>query len=390
MPVDPRLTGPNRPCSCGSTDFDPEQDVMDTWATSSCSPLIIGRWINDPDWFQQHFPASLRPQAHDIIRTWAFYTIVKALYHCDTIPWKELMVSGHALSTERNKLSKSKSNSTGGPLALMEQESADALRYWATSIKPGNDTVFNLEAIAVGRRLITKLWNACRFAESRLQGLDIASLNCQPDDLLPTDRWLLSRLSQTITFATRQLEQSDYATARAEVERFFWTDLCDNYLELAKSRLYKEGGADRAAAQWTLYHALLTVLKIFAPYIPFVTEEIYLGLFQQWDGAVSIHTSNWPVARSGWLDEQGENTGKLLLEIVRQVRRYKAEQGLSVGATLECIKLTTATATISMLQAAQCDIQSATRAQILDLEVQPDESAASLEPLQIEIVLAKA
>ncbi|GCE24575.1 valine--tRNA ligase [Dictyobacter alpinus] len=389
LPIDPRLKGPNRSCACGSTDFEPEMDVMDTWATSSCSPLIIGRWMDDPDWFQQHFPANLRPQGHDIIRTWAFYTIIKSLYHCNVSPWQEIMISGHALSAERSKISKSKNNSSDGPLSIIEQESADALRYWATSIKPGNDTVFNPEALAMGRRLITKLWNACRFAESRLQDLDTATLNRQPEDLLPTDRWLLSRLAHTITFATRQLEQSDYAAARAEVERFFWADLCDNYLELTKSRLYKGEGADRHAAQWTLYHTLLNVLKLFAPYIPFVTEEIYLGLFQQWDGCASIHIASWPVARDNWFDEQAENAGKLLLEIIRQVRRHKAEQGLSVGAPLESIKLTISAAEIPMLQAAQCDLQSATRAHTLDFRLQQAGDAELLAPWKMEILLSK-
>ncbi|MBV9229983.1 MAG: valine--tRNA ligase, partial [Chloroflexi bacterium] len=278
LPLDPRTTQPAQPCACGSTDFEPEQDVMDTWATSSCTPLIIGRSIDDPAWFAQHFPANLRPQAHDIIRTWAFYTIVKALYHTNEIPWQTVMVSGHALSAQRSKISKSKAHEEAGPLALIEPESADALRYWATSVKTGNDTFFNPETVATGRRLVTKLWNASRFAEARLEGLDHKSLAKMPEHLLPTDRWLLSRLARTVAYATTELERGEYATARTEVERFFWSDLCDNYLELAKARLYRREEAEREAAQWTLYHALLTVLKLLAPYLPYITEEIYQGL----------------------------------------------------------------------------------------------------------------
>ncbi|GCF10418.1 valine--tRNA ligase [Dictyobacter arantiisoli] len=190
LPVDPLLAAPGRACVCGSKDFEPETDVMDTWATSSCTPLIIGHWADDPVWFQRHYPLSLRPQAHDIIRTWAFYTIVKGIYHTDLPPWQEVMISGHALSTERSKISKSKGNSSVDSMTLIEQESADALRYWATSVKPGHDTPFNPELLALGRRLVTKLWNASRFAESRLQELDAIALTAPPTLLHLTDRWL--------------------------------------------------------------------------------------------------------------------------------------------------------------------------------------------------------
>ena len=189
LPVDPQTTQPLVACACGSTDFEPEPDVMDTWATSSCTPMIIGRWIDDPAWFAQHFPASLRPQAHDIIRTWAFYTIVKSLYHTNDIPWREVMISGHGLSADRRKLSKSKEHNEVGPMEIMEKESADALRYWATTGRTGADSPLSPENIATGRRLVTKLWNASRFAESRLERF---TNGARPAALLPTDRWLLS------------------------------------------------------------------------------------------------------------------------------------------------------------------------------------------------------
>ncbi|TMC96835.1 MAG: valine--tRNA ligase, partial [Chloroflexi bacterium] len=239
LPVDPQTTQPLVACACGSTDFEPEPDVMDTWATSSCTPMIIGRWIDDPAWFAQHFPASLRPQAHDIIRTWAFYTIVKSLYHTNDIPWREVMISGHGLSADRRKLSKSKEHNEVGPMEIMEKESADALRYWATTGRTGADSPLSPENIATGRRLVTKLWNASRFAESRLARF---TNGAHPAVLLPTDRWLLSRLARTIAGATAELDRYEYTAARAEIDRFFWSDLCDNYLELAKARLYSEAG----------------------------------------------------------------------------------------------------------------------------------------------------
>ncbi|WP_165423278.1 valine--tRNA ligase [Ktedonosporobacter rubrisoli] len=363
LPIDPRTTEPARPCSCGSTDFAPELDVMDTWATSSCSPFLIGRWIDDPAWFAQIFPTDLRPQAHDIIRTWAFYTIVKSLYHTGEIPWKEIMISGHALSASRSKISKSKQHKEPSPAELLERESADALRYWATSVKVGTDTFLNMETVAAGRRLVNKLWNASRFAEGRLE--DFAGASAIPATLLPADRWLLSRLGRVIAYATQQLEKGEYAAQRAEVEHFFWSDLCDNYLELTKMRLYGEPGPARAAAQWTLYHALLTALKLLAPYLPYVTDEIYQQFLSRWDGARSIHVSAWPTEHPEWVDLQAEEVGNALLELLRKVRRYKADRGLSVGAELDCLHIEASSALLTALSAARLDIRSATRARTI-------------------------
>ncbi len=367
LPVDPRVSTPQEACTCGASDFEPELDVMDTWATSSCSPLFIGRWPDDPVWFAQHFPASLRPQAHDIIRTWTFYTIVKSLYHTNELPWREIAISGHGLSAEKSKLSKSKQHNEIGPGELIERESADALRYWATSAKPGSDSPLKLEVLSNGRRLVTKLWSASRFAEVHLQGLPRQFLSSEalPVDLLPTDRWLLSRLARTIAMATTELEHGNYSTARAEVERFFWSDLCDNYLELAKARLYQEHSRQREAAQWTLYQALLNVLKMLAPYLPFVTEEIYLSLFQRWEETSSIHVAAWPELYSEWVDPQAEAIGGDLLEILRLVRRYKADHGLSVGSELNSLRVTHSRPLHSALATATIDLKSATRARTI-------------------------
>ncbi len=372
LPIDPRNTAPAEPCACGSTDFEPEPDVMDTWATSSCTPLIISRWEDDPHWFAQHFPADLRAQAHDIIRTWAFDSIVKSVYHTGKAPWASILISGHGLSTERNKISKSKAHNETGPLALIEQESADAVRYWATSVKAGNDTPLNSAMLANGRRLVTKLWNASRLASSRLAGLTCEQIVAThlPVDALPTDRWLLSRLAHTIVYATSELERGEHSTARAEVERFFWSDLCDNYLELTKARLYHEDGVAHTAAQWTLYHALLAVLKMLAPYLPFITEEIYQQLFRQWEIPESLHRAAWPTLHEHWIDSDAEEAGKALLEALRQVRRYKAEQDLSVGAELDTFHIGVPGKLHHAVQTALVDLKSATRVHdiILDRE----------------------
>lgn len=366
LPVDPQTARPAGPCSCGANDFEPEPDVMDTWATSSCTPLIIARWLDDPAWFAQHFPNSMRPQAHDIIRTWAFYSIVKSLYHTGEIPWRDLMISGFGLSAGRHKLSKSREHHESGPMEIIEQESADALRYWATAGRIGADSPYNAETVAAGRRLVTKLWNASRLAESRLEQFDYDE--AIPETLLPMDRWLLSRLARCINTATAELRQYEYAAARAAVERFFWSDLCDNYLELAKTRLYGAPGAEQYAAQWSLYHALFGVLQLLAPYLPYITEEIYQGLFRRWHGTASIHVTAWPVASAAWVDEQAEASGEMILEILRQVRRYKAEQGLSVGAPLPVLHISAPAEHYAALTRSLVDLQSATRANQIILE----------------------
>ncbi len=215
---------------------------------------------------------------------------------------------------------------------------------------------------------MTKLWNASRFAQQHLQDMQRQDLDVMPARLLPTDRWLLSRLARTIHYATVELERYEYATARAEVERFFWSDLCDNYLELVKARLYGEHGEERRAAQWTLYRALLIVLKLLAPYLPFITEEIYQGLFRAWEDVPSIHTSAWPAEHSEWIDYEAEETGQALLEILRHVRRYKADQGLSVGASLDTLRISPRPALRTALEGALIDIKCATRAQNVVLE----------------------
>jgi valyl-tRNA synthetase len=370
LPVDPRTDQPPGPCPCGSTDLEPEPDVMDTWATSSCTPLILGGWPDDTETLAERFPASLRPQAHDIIRTWAFYSIVKALDHTGTIPFRDIMISGHGLSTERRKISKSKEHNEAGPLEVIERESADALRYWATGGHLGADSPYTPETIATGRRLVTKLWNAGRFAEGRLA--DFAPDDREPDTapagLTPTDRWLLARLARTIARATAELDAYEYAAARAEVERFFWSDLCDNYLELAKARLYGEDGAPRRAAQWTLYHALLAVLKLFAPYLPYITEALYQGLFREREGAASVHLARWPKAPANWADDATEAAGATLLELLGEVRRYKAERGLSVGAELAELRIAASPERRAALEGALVDLQGATRARAVHLE----------------------
>jgi valyl-tRNA synthetase len=364
LPVDPLETSPRRPCpGCGGRDFTPEIDVLDTWATSSMTPQIAGRWLAEPGLYGRVFPMSLRPQAHDIIRTWAFYTIVKSLYHFEQLPWTTIAISGHGLSQTRDKLSKSRGNAAAAPMQTIAQFSADAVRYWASGGAFGRDSWISEEQFRIGQKLVTKLWNVFRFSLRFLA--DYTPPADPPPSLTPTDRWLLARLQQTIEQATAHFEAYEFAKARAVAEDFFWNVLADNYIELAKHRLYEAGdSARRDAARYTLHHALLNVIKLFAPIMPHIGEEIYQLHFAQFDGAPSIHIAAWPQGNPAWAQPAYDAFGADLLAIAGEVRRFKSTHQLSLGAEFAQLILVTDNEALSAnLREALEDIQSVTRAQ---------------------------
>ncbi len=371
LPVDPQVTPPPvSVCpSCGASDFAPDTDVMDTWATSSLSPQLCATLLEpfgvSAEAFDRRYrPMSLRPNAHDIIRTWNFYTVVRSLYHSGEIPWHEVLVSGHALDPSGKKLSKSKLVAADDPTATIEQYSADAVRYWSASVRTGGDTLLSEEILRNGGRLVTKLWNAARLVLPHLSAYD--QFDVMPDGLLITDRWLLARLFETTRRATAAMEIYEFAASRAEVERFFWADLCDHYLELVKFRLYAENGSQdasaREAAKYTLYAALLSVLKMLAPTMPHVTEEIYLLGFAARERAASIHVAAWPVVVADWSDGEALRAGETLLELAETVRRWKSERKLSAGAPLARLEVRCAAGQANALAAAEVDLRSLTRA----------------------------
>jgi valyl-tRNA synthetase len=367
LPVDPREGNPSMPCpACGGGSFTPDPDVMDTWATSSMTPQIVGRWQEDDVLYNMVYPFSCRPQAQEIIRTWAFYTIVKSELHFQSLPWSDALISGWGLAPEGTaKLSKSRGAGSLPPMEMIEGYSADAVRYWAASTALGKDAVIDEQRIQAGAKLVTKLWNVARFSMRFLS--DAQPTGIEPGiSLSPADRWILARSAQLIERSTALWEQFDYASARSEVEIFFWRDLADNYLEMVKKRLYDDTDAD--GARYALYHALLTTLKLLAPIMPFVTEQIYKGLFAGTDGAVSIHTASWPEVKAGWQNEEALKFGEVLLDIAKAVRRYKSENNLSLGADLQRLELAAAGAGLAKaLEAANLDLVGLTRAGAVDV-----------------------
>ncbi|MDE3256849.1 MAG: valine--tRNA ligase [Gemmatimonadota bacterium] len=366
LPVSPLDTSPQRCPTCGANCWIADTDVMDTWATSSLSPQIAAPWLSDNQLYQNTYPMSMRPQSHEIIRTWAFYTIVKSLYHFGQIPWKDICVSGWGLAPEgKGKISKSRGGGLAAPMAVIEKYSADAVRYWAAGTGFGKDTVISEEKNQAGQKLVTKLWNVARFSERFLQGYRPP---VEPSNLTPADRWILSSAQCLIRRVTCCFQDYQYALARSETESFFWRDLADNYLEMAKRRLYEVNGSGTSGAQYALSHVLRTCIQLFAPFLPFVTEEIYDGLFAKNDE--SIHVSAWPILNPGLVDDRSEVTGSHLVEIATAVRRYKSESNISLGATLDQLQLAVHDKTLSLtLWEAESDLTSITRARELDVRL---------------------
>ena len=333
LPIDPSTDVPDgfRPEQRDQPNgFSGDPDVMDTWATSSLSPQIAGGWLEDPDLFGRVFPMDLRPQAHDIIRTWLFSTVLRSHYLHDSLPWWNAAISGWVLDPDRKKMSKSKGNVVT-PMALLEEHGSDGVRYWAASGRPGTDTAFDPGQMKVGRRLAIKLLNASRFA----------LMQAEPRGAIiePLDRGMLTNLAALVRESTEQLDAYDYARVLERTERFFWS-FCDDYLELVKSRRYGDFGPEGAAsANSAMLVALKTLLRLFAPYLPFVTEEVW-----SWWQPGSVHGHSWPtpdevVAGIGGDDARAVSVFVQTQLALAEVRRIKALEKKPVKAVIEAAML---------------------------------------------------
>jgi len=328
LPIDPAESKPRKKCVCGSTDFEPEMDVFDTWMTSSMTPQISTRWLENPKDFKKKFPMSLRPQSHDIIRTWAFYTILKSYLHFDSIPWENIAIGTFILDEHGKGMHKSKGNAIWAD-DLLEKYNVDVFRYWVGTAKWGEDMPFKEKDFVTGQKFLTKLWNASKFALMHLEDFD----GKKPAKIEPIDKWILSKLQGVIKQATESFNVYESGDAKRLVEQFFWHTFCDNYLEIVKPRLYDPEIVDaekRKSAQYTLYTVLLDLLKMFAPFMPHITEEIYHLYFDKKENVKSIHISNWPEFDKNLVDAKAETAGDLAVEIVSAVRKEKSSKNLSL------------------------------------------------------------
>jgi len=307
--------------------IEPEADVMDTWATSSCTPFLLRELGGSEDLF----PVDLRPNAHEIIRTWDFYSIVKGYYNFNTIPFKNIMVSGHGLDEQGRKISKRLGNYTPAD-KLVEQYGADAIRYWATGAGLGQNLRFSEIEIKKGKQIATKLWNAGKFILTNCKDYDPN----EPAIFEPADNWIIQELNQTIAEATNNFEEYQYAKAKTATEEFFMSKFADYYVEFVKYRLYGENTMSKRAAQNTLINIFINILKLYAPLIPFVTEE----LFQYFSNEPTIHLSKWPETLKMPAEIDLSDFDKAI-KAIDEIRKYKSENKISLGAELEEYKLTT-------------------------------------------------
>jgi valyl-tRNA synthetase len=267
--------------------FVADPDVMDTWATSSLTPLITGRWGTDDDLFARVFPMDLRSQSHEIIRTWLFSTVVRSQLEFGVLPWSDVAISGWILDPDRKKMSKSRGNVVT-PIDLLDQYGSDAVRYWSASGRYGVDTAFDLGQLKVGRRLAVKILNASKFVLS-VEGDGDGGDGSAGPVTAAVDRSMLAALDDVVRSSTAALDSYDHAGALEATERFFWM-FCDDYLELVKARAYG-AGAGASSARGALRTALSVLLRLFAPFLPFVTEEVW-----SWWQEGSVHRASWPSA----------------------------------------------------------------------------------------------
>lgn len=400
LPVDPL----EDPCpvgtcpKCGSADIKGEPDVMDTWMTSSLTPLINANWAGSPGrkgGMELH-PMTVRVQAFEIIRTWLFYTLIKSDAHLDTLPWRDVMISGWGLNENGKKISKrdlEQYTDAAGynryePFSVVRKYGADALRYWAAGSHLGHDMRFNEKDVKDGRKLAVKLWNAARFVLMQIEGFDPDAPRPAFAERLPEDRWLLTELNRILPVVEGGMDSYNYAVAREAIDRFFWATFCDDYLEMVKHRFWKPElytEEARISARATLWEALRVILSLYAPFIPFTTEDLYQAIYRPVEGGVSLHVSAWPAHDAGRSADIPEMV--VVMAILRAVRQLRTDARLSQTRALEAVVLDLRTASADLrgvVHAMLPSIQAVARA----AEVRFGEAAfpADVEGLGVGIV----
>ena len=385
MPADPMVDTPpgyqesqrNQPGG-----FAGEPDIFDTWFTSSMTPQISSHWSIDPERHATLFPADVRPQAHDIIRTWAFYTIAKALLHEDSVPWHHAAISGWVLDPDRKKMSKSKGNVVT-PLPLVDTYGADAVRYLAGNARLGVDTAIDEKVYKIGKRLVTKIFNASKFVLS--QTAPVHPITAE------LDRAFIEELRRLVVQATESFEKFDHAHALMDTESFFWSRFTDTYIELSKARARSEDAGDaeaRGSAVASLRLGLEVLLRIFAPFMPYITEEVWSWVFAEETGHQSIHRAPWSCVDD--LEEVAEpaDPGSFEIAVLAQtaINKAKTEAKVSMGREVRSLTLTAHPASLERLRPVLSDVLAATRCHEHRLEPRSDLEESIFEVAAAEFV----
>lgn len=333
LPVNPLVDKPHiDSCKCGCTEFIPETDVMDTWATSSVTPLINMRYGEEENFESFLKPMSLRTNASEIIRTWDFYTIVKSFYHFGMRPWDNVMISGFAKASDGNKISKSKGNSKVEPLDIINEYSADVVRYWAGSGRLGTDINYSEETLLRGRKLVNKLWNVAKFIEMHLA--DYEEKEFETYEYI--DKWILGKYQEMESGFIKYLDDYEVGLALNTLEKFFW-NFCDNYIEIVKHRLYRLeefGEVPRYSGQKTVYTLLYKLLQNFSIFFPFITEEIYQELYHD---NKSIHLTQIEPLNFDFKNEI--KNGDIMIDIISQARGEKTNNNVSLKTPIRNFEL---------------------------------------------------
>nr|WP_256530791.1 valine--tRNA ligase [Halovivax cerinus] len=340
LPVDPLSDDPPvEACpECGNEEFEPEEDVFDTWATSSLTPLINAGWdwtenaseAGDGAFTMDHpelYPFDLRPQGHDIISFWLFHTVIKCYEHTGEVPFEATLINGHVLDENREKMSKSRGNVVA-PDEVITEYPVDAIRFWAASAAVGDDFPYQEQDLRAGEKLLRKLWNASKLVDS----LAPADPD-EPAELAQIDRWLLAELDDAIADLTAHFDAHEYAKARDRLRTFFWNTFCDDYLEIAKER------ADDPSTQYALRMAHRTFLELWAPFLPHLTEEIWQSVYASESSSIdesSVHRRAWPSPRG---HEADLDAGETAMAVISALRRYKSENQRPLNSELDRVSV---------------------------------------------------
>ncbi len=388
VPIDPKLEAPRiEACpKCGGKEFTPEQDVLDTWMDSSITCAVHAGWPDRADW-KRLFPASVHPSGTDIIRTWAYYLMVRHLALFDERPFNSVLINGMVLGSDGRKMSKSLKNYAAAP-EVLNKNGADATRQWAAGGgATGSDIPYRAQDVEYGRRFLVKLWNVSGFASNLLANYNPKDTT-EPDYQL-LDKWILSKTEKVTKKVTEAYEKCQFNIAVEEIRNFTWHVLCDFYVEAVKDRLYSPevyGKANSSAAQNTLYETLYRILQLLAPVTPHLTEEIYQYMYLDGKGFKSIQVSPWPKFNADLVDEAAEKDGDLITAIMSEIRRDKAEKKLPLNAPIKNLAIYAKDeATAVAIQQGTVDI--AATLKIEKIKVQAEKQGEDRQVAQYEVYI---